>query len=161
MKKLCCRLMEEYSWVYTACCMGTSLSEFSTGDSQQHIGVMKATPAMNSFIDHLASFIKEWVRGRPRPASLINVSSGKRHRLGGERYLGFVFTRLYRLSVSPCRKWTVMCVTGRGTNAINTSGLLFPERPVPLHGFLALAEVEGFLDKDGAEGWGIYVSTKC
>lgn len=96
-KKLCCRLMKEQSRVYSCYCTGMSLSESSKGDAQQHISVMKAAPAMNSFIDHAASFIKDGLGGPPRPACLINVSLVKRHQLGEESYLVFVFTRLYRL----------------------------------------------------------------
>lgn len=74
-----------------------SLSVFSAGDFQQQAGVMKAAPAMNSFIDHGAFVIKDHPGRLPGPAALINVSALKRHQLGEERYLVFVFTRSYRL----------------------------------------------------------------
>lgn len=106
---------------------------------QQYFNVMKATPGMNSFIDHLAlSLMREdslggllpgthavllWLMFRWKPTALRKC------------YPVFVFTRSYRIFVRSCRKWTVMCVTGHSKRAINTSGLPWPtnvSQQVPL-----------------------------
>ena len=106
---------------------------------QQYFNVMKATPGMNSFIDHLAlSLMREdslggllpgthavllWLMFRWKPTALRKC------------YPVFVFTRSYRIFVRSCGKWTVMCVTGHSKRAINTSGLPWPtnvSQQVPL-----------------------------